>query len=121
MEFSSLLPFFVAMEGMETLGFSSYCPLFLLKNLVVTKFGRGFAQARGVHDSVVNAMGERGKGITTTNIEGLEKKNQALLKSMPKRPIAQFVEVMACDGGCINGPCSLAPLTIAKQIGRAHV
>ncbi|MGL5681537.1 MAG: monomeric [FeFe] hydrogenase [Marinifilaceae bacterium] len=82
----------------------------------VTKFGRGFAQARGVHDSVVNAMGERGKGITTTNIEGLDKKNQALLKSMPKRPVAQFVEVMACDGGCINGPCSLAPLTIARRM-----
>ena len=35
--------------------------------------------------------------------------------SMVKKPDAQFVEVMACDGGCINGPCSLAPLTLAKR------
>ena len=32
-----------------------------------------------------------------------------------KKPEAQFVEVMACDGGCVNGPCSLAPLTLAKR------
>ena len=39
---------------------------------------------------------------------------------MAKKPIAQFVEVMACEGGCVNGPCSLAPLTLAKrQIKRA--
>lgn len=82
----------------------------------VTKFSRGFAQANGVKEAVLNALGDKAKEVTTTNFEGLDKKNQALLKSMPKRPIAQFVEVMACDGGCINGPCSLAPMTIAKRM-----
>ena len=66
----------------------------------------------GVRIAVVNAIGDKYSNI---HIEGLDKKNQALLKSMAKKPDAQFVEVMACDGGCINGPCSLAPLTLAKR------
>ena len=78
----------------------------------VTRYGRGFAQAGGVRAAIVNAVGN---GVTTLAIEGLDKKNQALLKTMVKKPEAQFVEVMACDGGCINGPCSLAPLTLAKR------
>ena len=81
-------------------------------NARVTKIGRGFAQAGGVRAAVVNTAGD---GFTTTAVEGLDKKNQALLKAMVKKPEAQFVEVMACDGGCINGPCSLAPLTLAKR------
>ena len=78
----------------------------------VTKYGRGFAQAGGVQAAVVHAIGDK---YTNEHIEGLDKKNQALLKTLPKKPVAQFVEVMACDGGCINGPCSLAPLTLAKR------
>ncbi|MDR1756962.1 MAG: monomeric [FeFe] hydrogenase [Culturomica sp.] len=78
----------------------------------VTRFGRGFAQAGGVKEAIVHAVKE---GVTTLNIEGLDKKNQALLKIMPQKPTAGFVEVMACDGGCINGPCSLAPYTLSKR------
>ncbi len=81
-------------------------------NQDVTQFGRGFAQAGGVQAAVVHAIGDKYSNI---HIEGLDKKNQALLKAMAKKPDAQFVEVMACDGGCINGPCSLAPLTLAKK------
>ena len=78
----------------------------------VTKFARGYAQAGGVRNAIVEAVGN---GYTTLSIEGLDKKNQTLLKTMVKKPEAQFVEVMACDGGCVNGPCSLAPLTLAKR------
>ena len=63
-------------------------------------------------NAVVNVVGNE---VTTLSIEGLGKKNQGLLKAMPHKPEARFVEVMACDGGCINGPCSLAPLTLAKR------
>ncbi len=83
----------------------------------VTKFSRGYAQAGGVMNAIRNAVGN---GYQTLNIEGLDKKNSILLKNMPKKPVAQFVEVMACEGGCVNGPCSLAPLALAKrQIKRA--
>ena len=47
-------------------------------NHEVTKYGRGFAQAGGVQAAVVNAIGDKYSNI---HIEGLDKKNQALLKS----------------------------------------
>ncbi len=78
----------------------------------VTMFARGFAQAGGVRDAVVNVIGDK---YTTMNIEGLDKKNINLLKGMIRNPQAQFVEVMACEGGCVNGPCSLAPLSLARR------
>jgi len=78
----------------------------------VTGFSRGYARAGGVRDAIVNSVGTE---YTTLNIEGLDKKNIALLKTMMKKPTAQFVEVMACEGGCINGPCSLAPLSLARR------
>jgi len=81
-------------------------------NPKVTRFSRGYAQAGGVRDAIVNAVGN---GYTTLSLEGLDKKNQTTLKMMAKKPEVQFVEVMACDGGCVNGPCSLAPLTLAKR------
>lgn len=78
----------------------------------VTTFSRGYAMAGGVRSAIAHAVGDQ---YTTINIEGLDKKNAALLKAMPKKPAAQFIEVMACEGGCVNGPCSLAPLTLAKR------
>lgn len=78
----------------------------------VSRFSRGYAQAGGVRDAIVNAVGD---GYKTMSIEGLDRKNITLLKAMPKKPMAQFVEVMACEGGCINGPCSLAPFSLAKR------
>jgi iron only hydrogenase large subunit-like protein len=63
-------------------------------------------------NAVKSAVGEN---YTVMNIDGLDKKNKGLLKSMLKNPQAQFVEVMACEGGCLNGPCSLAPYTLAKK------
>lgn len=78
----------------------------------VSGFSRGYAQAGGVRNAIVNAVGD---GYTTASYEGLDKQNQRALKAMPKKPEAQFVEVMACEGGCINGPCSLAPFNLAKR------
>ena len=107
MSFEELGAFMVA-YGVEVQKDEETAPL----NPEVTKFGRGYAMAGGVRNAIVHAVGD---GYTTTNIEGLDKKNAALLKAMVKKPIAQFVEVMACEGGCVNGPCSLAPLTLAKR------
>lgn len=78
----------------------------------VTNFARGYAQAGGVRNAIVNAVGN---GYTTLSVQGLDRKNIALLKSLAKKPAAQFVEVMACEEGCINGPCSLAPLSLARK------
>ena len=41
-------------------------------------------------------------------INGIDKKNIAMLKMYAAGKIpANFLEVMCCPGGCVNGPCSL--------------
>ncbi len=81
-------------------------------NSEITKFARGYARAGGVKEAIANAIGNEYK---TLSLEGLDRKNQNMLKAMVKKPEAQFIEVMACEGGCINGPCSLAPFSLAKR------
>ena len=41
-------------------------------------------------------------------VANLTKKNVNLLKAYGKtgKAPAQFIEVMACEGGCISGPCT---------------
>ena len=41
-------------------------------------------------------------------IDGIDRKTVAQLKlhALGKLP-GNFIEVMACPGGCVNGPCSL--------------
>jgi iron only hydrogenase large subunit-like protein len=36
---------------------------------------------------------------------------------LPKKKVgdAAFYEVMACDGGCINGPVNVAPLKVSQS------
>ncbi len=82
-------------------------------NEEVTKYARGYAQAGGVRNAIVHAVGD---GYTTLSLEGLDKANQRALKTMTKKPEAQFVEVMACEGGCVNGPCSLAPFSLSRRL-----
>lgn len=78
----------------------------------ISAYSRGYARSGGVMNAVKSVVGEN---YTAMTIDGLDKKNKGLLKSMLKNPQAQFVEVMACEGGCLNGPCSLAPYTLAKK------
>ena len=45
--------------------------------------------------------------LNTIQVANLTKKNVALLRAYAKTGKApgQFVEVMACEGGCVTGPC----------------
>ncbi len=79
----------------------------------ISPYGRDFARAGGVRDSVIAKLG--GKEINTVYYEGLSKKNQGALKMLPKNNDQLFVEVMVCDGGCINGPGCIAALPNAKR------
>jgi len=47
--------------------------------------------------------------LDAKQVDGIDRKSCALLKlyASGKLP-ANFLEVMACKGGCVNGPCSLA-------------
>ncbi len=68
----------------------------------------GFAQAGGVMRSVQAYLKERASLFTAMNISDIDRKSITLLRSAGKtqKAPAQFIEVMACPGGCITGPCA---------------
>ena len=65
----------------------------------------GFAENGGVTGAVKQFVGDS-LDFTSIQIAGLNKKSVALLKAYGKtgKAPAQFIEVMACEGGCISGP-----------------
>jgi iron only hydrogenase large subunit-like protein len=69
-------------------------------------FDRGFALSGGVLAAVKSVA--RDAEIRDVIINGLDKKNIALLKAAAKgRNTGNFYEVMCCQGGCIAGPGAL--------------
>jgi len=71
----------------------------------ITRESRGFGRAGGVIEAV-KAQGLK-VDIKAVQIEGLNKKSMSLLKAFCKRKgTGNFIEVMACEGGCIAGPSS---------------
>ena len=71
--------------------------------------GKGFAAAGGVSAAIVSAC----PGAVIERINGLDRKSSFAFKSMLKgvnKP--DFIEGMACSGGCINGPGTIADLRI---------
>lgn len=71
---------------------------------------RNFARSCGVTEAVLDEATKKIPGfrLCAKQISGIDKKTLALLKvyGMGKLP-ENFIEVMACPGGCVNGPCSL--------------
>ncbi len=66
---------------------------------------RGFALSGGVI-AAIKAQSLK-IDIKTLSVDGLNKKSINLLKAFSKgKAPAQFIEVMACEGGCIAGPVS---------------
>ena len=60
----------------------------------------------GVFAAVKNMVGD--PSLQGTIIAGLDKKNIAALKAYAKtgKCPTHMIEVMACPGGCISGPCA---------------
>ncbi len=82
---------------------------------VSDRTAHGFAQNGGVTAAVKAFVG--GKfDFTGVQIAGLTKKNVNLLKAYGKTGKApvQFIEVMACDNGCISGPGTHTPFDTGK-------
>lgn len=75
----------------------------------------GFAQNGGVM-AAVKAHVNGSFDFSGLQVSNLNKKNVNLLRAYGKtgKSPAQFIEVMACEGGCISGPCS----HIAHDVGR---
>ena len=66
----------------------------------------GFAQAGGVMGAVKAYLKEEADKINAIQVSDINKKNIALLRACAKtgKAAGQFIEVMACEGGCITGP-----------------
>ena len=66
---------------------------------------QGFAQAGGVMGAVKAFLKMEVNGIQMAD---LNKKNIAALRAYAKtgKVPAKFIEVMACEGGCITGPAT---------------
>ncbi len=76
---------------------------------------RGYAASGGVTHAIKTVLSQE-QQINTELIDGIDKKSIRLLKSLPGKKIhtAAFYEVMACDGGCINGPVNVSPLKVSQ-------
>lgn len=68
----------------------------------------GFAQSGGVVNAVKVYLKEEQDSISAVQVANLDKKNIGLLRAFAKtgKTPAQFIEVMACEGGCVTGPCT---------------
>lgn len=77
----------------------------------------GFANSGGVMGAVKSFLKSAADNITAVHVADLNKKNIGLLRSYAKtgRVPAQFIEVMACEGGCISGPCAYNNITAGKR------
>ena len=79
-----------------------------------TSYARNFAHSCGVTEAILQEMSEESPDpkrpkIDGKFINGLDRKSVNMLKMYAKGKLpGNFVEVMACTGGCVGGPCSLA-------------
>ncbi|NDW13596.1 hydrogenase [Bacteroides sp. 214] len=80
-----------------------------------SKEAHGFAKSGGVIEAIKAQL--NGKDVNAIQVANLTKKNVALLRSYAKggNAPAQFLEVMACEGGCVTGPCTRVEASAAQQ------
>lgn len=86
--------------------------------------GNLFACAGGVAKAVVSASADLGLNtfITTERCDGLENCRLMLTQLKQGKVKAELLEGMACQGGCVNGPGTLADYRItARQVERFAV
>ncbi len=81
------------------------------------KESHGYAQTGGVTKAVQAYLGEN-KPLDGMLLSGLNKKSINLLKAYAKTGKApnKFIEVMACDNGCISGPVTQIDKDTAAKI-----
>lgn len=76
--------------------------------------GRGFPVTGGVAAAIKAVVGDV---INPVLISVLSRQNVKLLKTFAAGDCpANFVEVMSCEGGCINGPCVINNPATAQRI-----
>ncbi|MDD3117957.1 MAG: monomeric [FeFe] hydrogenase, partial [Victivallales bacterium] len=87
-------------------------------------YARGFATSCGVSAAILEEMRQSHPEIEMPEINkqfinGLDRKavKQLELYGRGKLP-GNFLEVMACEGGCVGGPCAIGKVTLAAAAVR---
>lgn len=85
--------------------------------LVGTPAGRGFAGSGGVRGAVLSLLDEElAQTLGTELITGLGKESLRQWRTHAAgKGQAMFLEGMACEDGCISGPCTLCPPRLARR------
>lgn len=84
-----------------------------LKGVKRTKssaYGRGFARCGGLGDAVAEVIREMGSdfALKAVSCNGIAECNSALLRASKGVLRENFIEGMACEGGCVGGPACLS-------------
>ena len=111
------IDFILTFEEIDTLftGLSIEMEKPLIEKETAPLHGRGFARAGGVIAAVQNMYPNL--GIQPIQVANLNKKNIGLLRAYTKgKAPGNFIEVMACEGGCISGPCGKIDYSQAQKI-----
>lgn len=83
-----------------------------------TRYGKGFAKSGGVTNAVLEVMREKEEEteIKTIACSGIAECKKALLMLKNGRLPEDFIEGMACEQGCINGPAKVKELKLSKKV-----
>ncbi len=114
---SELVDYMLTFEEVDTLFNGLSIEMKELDNLgeCAPMAGRGFARAGGVIAAVAQMYPQL--GVKPVQVSNLNKKNVGLLRAYAKgKAPGNFIEVMACEGGCISGPCGKVDYGQAQKI-----
>ena len=84
-------------------------------------FGRNFARSGGLAEAVAEGLREHGREdfeLKALTCDGIEACRTALMKKKKNLLDANFIEGMACSGGCINGA---GCLTHGGELSRSNI
>ena len=82
-------------------------------------YGRIFARCGGLAEAVAEALKEQGITdfkLNAVSCDGLEECKLALVRKSHKRLEANFIEGMACVGGCVGGAGCLTHAAQSKNL-----
>ena len=83
-----------------------------------TRYGKGFALAGGVTAAVQRVLEEKGtqEPVSVTKCSGADECRKALMLLKAGKLTDDFIEGMACAGGCMGGPATLLELQKSKKV-----
>ena len=81
-------------------------------------YARHFAHAGGVTEAVLQTLKEKGveADVKVNRANGAKECKKALMLLKSKRLPEDFIEGMACEGGCVNGPGSIVAEIDCKKV-----